>query len=83
MYIAKVYERKKFEKIAFLRELDVFSHWTYSDHSSLLHHLETETHQRNITLLREGEIASKFYIILEGEVEVIPYSGLCKIIASM
>jgi hypothetical protein len=68
--IGKIEQRMINEKIAFLRELPIFSRFTRSTLQTVLYGLEKMSVVRKKFLFHEGEPCSHVFIITRGEFEV-------------
>ena len=69
--IGEFYVKRNNRKLDLLTKMDLFQHWSQSQISSLLHHMEEARFKRKHVIFQEGDTASHhLYFILSGEVEV-------------
>jgi CRP-like cAMP-binding protein len=65
-----IIKKKKEDKIAFFRTIDFFKHWSHSDISSFVHHIEEKSFKRNYAIFEEGDSPNELYFIRSGQIEV-------------
>ena len=65
-----LYERLYRDKLDFLSGIDIFSHWTDNQLSSIILNLEEVKVRRKNAIFKEGDVPDRVYFIKYGEVEV-------------
>ena len=79
--LAKLYERQYNDKINLFERIDAFRHWRRNHISALFLQLEELKLQRKKVVLRQDEVSNYIYFIKTGEIEVLFFENIQRIIS--